>query len=75
MFVDAISRLLGEDVSADVTREALDQLRDLFAHGADARGSLMAGAAEELVGDPVAVSESVALLAQDLLEALGSEDS
>lgn len=29
----------------------------------------MAGAAEELVGDPAAVTESVALLAQDLLDA------
>lgn len=38
----------------------------------NARGSLMAGAAEELVGDPTAVSESGALLAQDLLDALGS---
>ncbi|WP_345214795.1 hypothetical protein [Georgenia halophila] len=71
-FVEAISRLRAEDVSAKVTREALDQLRDLFAQGASARGSLMAGAAEELVGDPAAVSESVALLAQDLLEALVS---
>ncbi len=55
-----------------MTRDALGQLRELFAEGARARGSLMAGAAEELVGDPIAVSESVALLAEDLLEALGS---
>ncbi|WP_297735973.1 hypothetical protein [Nocardioides sp.] len=72
VFVDVIKRLLGEAVSAEVTRDALDQLRDLFATGAGARGSLMAGAAEELVGDPTAVAESVALLAQDLLEGLGS---
>lgn len=72
VFVDVIKRLLGEAVSAEVTRDALGQLRDLFATGAGARGSLMAGAAEELVGDPTAVSESVALLAQDLLEGLGS---
>ncbi|MDC5696149.1 hypothetical protein OO014_02695 [Intrasporangium calvum] len=72
VFVEAISQLLSEGVSAEVTREALDQLRDLFAQGAGARGSLMAGAAEELVGDPTAVSESVVLLAQDLLEALSS---
>lgn len=71
-FVEAINRLLSEDISAKVTREALAQLRELFARGANARGSLMAGAAEELVGDPVAVSESVVLLAQDLLEAMGS---
>jgi hypothetical protein len=70
--VDAITRLLREAVSAEVTRDALAQLRELFARGAGARGSLMAGAAEELVGDPIAVSESVALLADDLFEALGS---
>lgn len=69
VLVDAIGRLLSDEASAEVTREALDQLGELFAQGAGARGSLMAGAAEELVGDPTAVSESVALLAQDLLEA------
>lgn len=72
VFVEAIGRLLNEAVSGEVTRDALVQLRELFAQGARARGSLMAGAAEELVGDPLAVSESVALLAEDLLEALGS---
>lgn len=75
VFAEAISRLLGEDDSVEVTREGLDQLRDLFAQGSGARGCLMAGAAEELVGDPSAVSESVALLAQDLLEALDSQSS
>jgi len=72
VFVDAIVRLLGDAASAEVTREGLDQLRELFAEGAGAHGSRMAGAAEEIVGDPTAVSESVALLAQDLLEALSS---
>jgi hypothetical protein len=72
VLVDAIERLLSAAVSGEVTRDALGQLREFFAQGAGARGSLMAGAAEELVGDPTAVSESVALLAQDLLEALGS---
>lgn len=71
-FVEAINRLLSEAISKETTREALDHVSELFAQGADARGSLMAGAAEELVGDPMAVSESVALLAQDLVEALGS---
>lgn len=70
VFVAAIERLLHEGVSADVTREAIIQLDELFGNGAAARGSLMAGAAEELVGDPTAVSESVALLAEDLLAAL-----
>lgn len=39
--------------------------------GPAAPGSAMAGAAEELVGDPAGVAESVALLAQDLLDILG----
>lgn len=71
VLAEAIGQLLREGVSAEVTREALNQLLELFALGPDTRGSLMAGAAEELVGDPSSVSESVALLAQDLLEALG----
>ncbi|ATG53096.1 hypothetical protein CFK38_03840 [Brachybacterium vulturis] len=69
VFLDAIARLLGSGAGAEVTREALDHLGVLFARGAGARGSVMAGAAEELVGDPASVSESVAILAQDLLEA------
>lgn len=72
VLVEAIGRLLREGASKAVTREALDQLHELFVQGASARGSLMAGAAEELVGDPTAVSESVTLLAQDLVEALES---
>lgn len=68
----ALSPLLSEAMSAEVTREALDHLGELFARGPDARGSVMAGAAEEVVGDPAAVAESVALLAQDLLDALNS---
>ncbi len=69
---DALGRLQNEDVSRQVTREALIYLGELFAAGARADGSAMAGAAEQLVGDPVAVAESVALLAQDLQAALGT---
>jgi Nucleotidyl transferase AbiEii toxin, Type IV TA system len=72
LLVDALRRLLANDVSAGVTRDASSHLAKLFAAGAAAPGSAMAGAAEELVGDPIAVSESVALLAQDLLSALGN---
>lgn len=72
VFVDAIERLQNDDVSAGVTREALIHLTGLFAAGPGARGSVIAGTAEEPVGDPVAVSESVALLAQDLVDELGS---
>ena len=72
VLVEAIERLNEQAVSGDVTRKAIALLRVLFAEGPAARASVMAGAAEELVGDPTAVSESVALLAQDLLVALGS---
>jgi hypothetical protein len=48
----ALSRLLRDPLSSDVTREALDYLDLDFATGANAKGSLMAGAAEWLVGDP-----------------------
>lgn len=71
VFVTALLRLRDAEVSAEVTRAALGHLADLFAGGADAPGSAMAGAAEELVGDPVGVAERVTLLAQDLLSALG----
>lgn len=73
ILVEAVWRLLGEEASAQVTREALAYLGELFAGGSGARGSQMAGTAEDLVGDPAAVSESVALLAQDLVEALSPE--
>lgn len=68
--VEPIVRLLEAEVSGEVTRDGLSYLKELFASGSDRRGSRMAGAAEELVGDPAAVSESVALLAGDLIEAL-----
>jgi hypothetical protein len=35
-------------------------------------GSVMAGRAEEGVGDPATVAASVAVLARDLLDAIGS---
>jgi hypothetical protein len=66
----SFTALLKEAVSEPVTREAVQLLKVLFAAGPDAAGSRMAGVAEEIVGDPVAVSESVSLLAQDLLNAL-----
>lgn len=69
-FIPAIERLLSHDMSGEVTRQALEQLDLLFAQGAHAPGSRMAGLAEEIVGNPEAVAESVALLAQDLLQPL-----
>lgn len=70
VFVGVIGLLLSTSVSAQVTSEAINHLGELFTRGPNARGSVMAGAAEKLVGDPAAVAESVALLTQDLLDAL-----
>jgi len=67
---DSLSRLLRDPGSAEVTRQALEYLDSDFARGASARGSLTAGDAERLVGDPVAVAESVSLLAGDLLDSI-----
>lgn len=65
--------LLHNDLSHDVTIQALGYLRALFAHGT-AMGALMAGRAEEGVGDPAQVSAAVTFLAQDLLGAISGMD-
>jgi hypothetical protein len=67
----AIARLRADDLAGGVTEQALTLLEELFANDASALGSRMAGRAEEGVGDPLNVSASVALLASDLLDALG----
>lgn len=61
--------LRADDTSREVTEQAIDYLRQLFADEA-ALGSVMAGRAEEGIGDPEEVAASVALLARDLLEGL-----
>ncbi|WP_187977305.1 hypothetical protein [Mycetocola sp. JXN-3] len=65
------TRLLADDLSNSATREALEYLSDLFAPGPEAIGSMMAGRAEEVVGEPAQVSAAVAILSEDLLTALG----
>src|SRR5215218_5636807 len=61
-----LARLEADPLAAEVTADALELLRELFADGTDAPGSLMAGRAEEGVGDPDVVAASVAALAGDL---------
>ncbi|MDQ4500749.1 GSU2403 family nucleotidyltransferase fold protein [Sinomonas sp. ASV322] len=63
--------LLDNELSREVTREALDHLAVLFADSADALGSTMAGRAEEGVGEPEEVAVAVSILAGDLLTSLG----
>lgn len=67
----ALHGLLAEPLAGAVTRQALDNLRQLFAAGPEAAGAVMAGRAEEGVGEPATVAASVAALADDLLRALG----
>ena len=62
--------LLGDDLSEQVTKDALTYLDELFASGPDGLGATMAGRAEEGVGDPEQVSVAVSILTQDLLDAL-----
>lgn len=67
---EAVRRLLVDEISRDVTRQALEFLRVLFAAGAGAVGSAMAGRAEEGVGQPDVVAASASVLAHDLLAEL-----
>jgi len=67
---NSIGRLLVSDLSAAVTAEGIDLLGELFVAGPGAVGSAMAGAAEEVLGDPASVAEAVSLLAKDLYATL-----
>jgi ABC-type amino acid transport substrate-binding protein len=61
---------LRDDVLAGpASRLAVGYLRELFA-GPDALDAVMAGRAEQLVGDPAVVSAAVAALAGDVLDLL-----
>lgn len=61
-------------LAGEATTLAIAYLRGLFASGPEALGSMMAGRAEQLVGDPAVVSAAVAALAQDLMSAMGVRD-
>jgi hypothetical protein len=62
--------LRADDLAGPVTEQALTFLAELFAVGADAPGSAMAGRAEEGIGDPAIVSAAAAALAKDLVSAV-----
>ncbi|GIH72252.1 MULTISPECIES: hypothetical protein [Sphaerimonospora] len=66
-----VFKILREDpVSAETTAEAITYLAELFAAGPDAPGALMAGRAEEGIGEPETVALATSLLASDLLTGL-----
>lgn len=64
--------LLADPLAGAVTEQAMEYLREMFAAGPDALGSVMAGRAELGVGEPETVAASVTLLAADLLLSLQS---
>jgi hypothetical protein len=65
-----MKQLVTNEIAGPATRQALVYLRDMFAQGAEATGSAMAGRAEAGVGEPETVAASVAVLAADLLQAM-----
>jgi hypothetical protein len=67
---DKLRMLLKDALSAAVTAEALEILAELFAAGPTAVGSMMAGRAEQAVGEPAQVSIAVGLLSADLIAEL-----
>jgi hypothetical protein len=69
---DRLRMLADDQLAGTATTQALDYLRELFERP-DALGAVMAGRAEELVGDPAVVSAAAAALAEDLLAALRME--
>lgn len=62
--------LSADSLAGDSTMQAIVYLEQLFASGPDALGAVMAGRAEELVGDPAVVSGAVAALTGDLIDAM-----
>jgi len=71
---DSLNVLLTSAIAGEVTRDGLRALDDLFCQsGAESTGAVMAGRAEELVGEPAVVAAASAALAADIRAALGSE--
>ncbi|MFF2088584.1 hypothetical protein ACFVVM_32775 [Nocardia sp. NPDC058176] len=62
--------LLADEISSEVTDEAVTYLDDLFGAGPEAIGSAMAGSAEEGVGEPEEVALATSILAADLVQAI-----
>lgn len=65
-----LSELLESELAGSSVREATGYLQQLFASGPDALGAVMAGRAEELIGNASVVSVAVATLAADLMRVL-----
>jgi len=65
-----LQQLRVDELAGWATQRAVNLLSELFAAGADAPGSVMAGRAEERIGEPATVSAAAAALADDLITAV-----
>jgi hypothetical protein len=74
IFAIAIPQLLKSPLARDVSAEALVYLGELF-ETPESLGSVMAGRAEEGIGDPDQVAASAAALASEVLEAIAASTS
>lgn len=70
-----LRQLLSDELAGEVTAQAVGLLSELFAAGPDAVGSVMAGRTEEGVGEPETVALQTAILASDLLAAIGRDSA
>jgi hypothetical protein len=66
--------LLDDGVSKSATKQAVEGLADLFAVGPEALGSVMAGRAEDGIGEPATVALQTSILAADLLTAIDATE-
>ena len=65
-----LGELAADELCCADTGTAIDYLRELFARPT-ALGPTMGGRAEQLIGDPVITGASAAVLAADLIQAIG----
>ena len=70
VFLRTIPRLRADGNAGEVTAVAVQLFDDLFG-SPEADGSVMAGRAEELVGDPAVTSAAASALAREILAGLG----
>jgi hypothetical protein len=70
----SFAKLRLDPLASVVTEQALSALGDLFGQGPTTTGALMAGRAEEGIGDPETVSAAASVLASELLATIDSPD-
>ena len=71
----SLKMLSSNPLSKSATRQAIDQLDLLFAVGPKALGSMMAGRAEEGIGDPANASLAVSILAADIVSEMRGDSA